>query len=249
MTAFTDHFAFAAQSYASYRPRYPGALFDWLASFTPAHTRAWDCATGSGQAAVALAERYDEVIATDASIAQLDSADKSPGVSYLAMTAEQGALAARSVDLVTVAQALHWLDLPAFFTETDRVLRPGGALAVWSYGLLSIDPVIDALMRHFYVGILGPYWPSARALVDTGYAGIALPYPEVAPPELSMEAMWTLTQLGGFLSTWSAVGRYRKELGADPLPELMGRVAAVWSGGESRRVRWPLVVRLARKPM
>jgi SAM-dependent methyltransferase len=247
MPAFADHFAFAARSYASYRPRYPAALFDWIASFTPVRARVWDCGTGSGQAAVALAPRYGEVIATDPSVAQLASAERAVGVTYMAMTAEHGALAAGSMDLVTVAQALHWFDVRAFFAETDRVLRPGGVLAVWSYGLLSIDPVIDVLMQRLYRDTLGPYWPSERALVDSGYAGIAFPYPEVTSPELAMEATWTLVQLGGFLSTWSAVGRYRMTLGSDPLPAFMSDVAAAWGTSESRQVRWPLVARLAQK--
>jgi SAM-dependent methyltransferase len=250
MPAFTDHFAFAADSYRSFRPRYPAALFDWIASFTPGHDRAWDCGTGSGQAAVALAERYGEVMATDPSMAQLASAERAAGVSYLAMTAERGAFAARSMDVVTAAQALHWFDCRAFFPEVDRVLRPGGVLAVWSYGLLTIDPKIDALLRPFYVETLGPYWPAERALVDSGYAGIELPYPEIAAPAFTMEATWSLSQLAGYLSTWSAVGRYRTTLGADPLSPLMPGVAAVWGAPEElRRVRWPLVARLGRKLM
>jgi SAM-dependent methyltransferase len=249
MPEFTDHFAFAARSYASYRPRYPATLFDWIASFTPGHERAWDCGTGSGQAALALARRYGEVIATDPSASQLASAGRAPGVTYLAMTAERCALAAGSVDLVTAAQALHWFDHPAFFAETDRVLRPGGALAVWSYGLIAIDPTIDLILRRLYLETLDPYWPAERSLVESGYASIALPYPEVAPPALVMEESWTLTQLGGFLSTWSAVGRYRTALGTDPLPEFMSGIAAAWGATSARRVHWPLVVRLARKPM
>lgn len=249
MPAFDDHFAFAAESYRSFRPHYPDALFDWVASFTPSRERAWDCGTGSGQAAVALATRYGEVIATDPSTAQLGSAERADGVRYVAMTAERSALAPRSVDLVTVAQALHWFDRPAFFAEVDRTLRAGGALAVWSYGLLSVSSAIDALLRALYVDVLGPYWPKERALVDSGYAGIALPYAEVTGPDLTIEAMWTLPQLAGYLSTWSAVGRYRKAVGSDPLPDFVQDVASVWSDTEPRRVRWPLLVRLGRKPV
>ena len=249
MPTFTDHFAFAAGSYASYRPRYPAALFEWIASFSPTRDRAWDCGTGSGQAAVMLAKHYGEVVATDPSLAQLANAERVAGVRYLAMTAERCALAAHSTDVVTVAQALHWFDHAAFFTEADRVLRPGGSLAIWSYGLLTIEPAIDVLLQRLYVESLGPYWPAERALVDSGYAGIELPYPEVDPPALEMEATWSLAQLAGFLSTWSAVGRYRKALGANPLPDFIRGAANAWGSAATRRVRWPLVVRLARKRM
>lgn len=244
---FRDHFAFAASSYASFRPRYPAALFRWLASEERGHERAWDCGTGSGQAAVALAAHYGSVVASDASLAQLASADRADGVEYVAMSAESSALRAESVDLVTVAQALHWFDRARFFDEVDRVLRPGGVLAVWSYGLLTITPAIDARLRHFYSNTLGGYWPSERALVDSGYAGVALPYPELKTPRITMNASWTLAELLGFLSTWSAVGRYRASVGVDPTRALSTDLAAVWGAEERRRVRWPVVLRAARK--
>jgi SAM-dependent methyltransferase len=247
MPAFSDHFGAAAASYAGYRPHYPAALFEWLAAASPRHDRVWDCGTGSGQAAVALASHFAEVIASDPSVAQLTNAERTEQVAYVAMTAEQCALHGGSVDLVTVAQALHWFDHRRFFAEVDRVLRPGGSLVVWSYGLLTIAPALDAELGRLYGDVLGPYWPSARALVDSGYAGIALPYPEVAPPPQTMEVMWTLPQLEGYLSTWSAVGRHRSIAGTDPLPDFMRRLAPLWGTAATRRVRWPLVVRAARK--
>ncbi|HET7190025.1 MAG TPA: class I SAM-dependent methyltransferase [Gemmatimonadaceae bacterium] len=250
MPTFRDHFAFAASSYASYRPRYPAALFAWLASETPGHERAWDCGTGSGQAAVGLAPHYGMVVATDPSQAQLASAARARGVEYVAMSAEASALRGASLALVTVAQALHWFDRARFFDEVDRVLCPGGLLAVWSYGLLTIEPAIDAQLHHFYSDTLGGYWPSERALVDTGYAGIALPYPELSTPRVAMEASWTLAQVLGFLSTWSAVGRYRMAVEADPLRELSNELASAWGTTTERRlVRWPLTLRAARKRM
>ena len=249
MPTFRDHFGFAASSYASFRPRYPAALFAWLASETRRHERAWDVGTGTGQAAVALAAHYGSVVAADPSLAQLASADRVAGVEYAAMQAEDSALCAESMDLVTVAQALHWFDRARFFAEVDRVLRPGGVLAVWSYGLLTVTPAIDARLRHFYSHSLGAYWPSERALVDSGYAGIALPYPELPAPRIVMEASWALTQVLGFLSTWSAVGRYRMAVGADPLPELSADLASVWGEEERHQVCWPLTLRAARKRM
>jgi SAM-dependent methyltransferase len=249
MSRFRDHFAFASESYASFRPDYPASLFDWLDRLTPRHERAWDCGTGTGQAAVALARHYGEVIATDPSLRQLANAARADGVHYAAMSAHPAALASHSVDLVTVAQALHWFDLPRFFGEVDRVLRPGGILAVWSYGLLTIDPATDAELRHLYRDILGSYWPTERVLVDSGYVGIVLPYPELSGPDVSMEATWSLRQVAGYLSTWSAVGRYRQALARDPLPEVMRRIELAWPAGETRQVRWPLVARAARKSL
>jgi SAM-dependent methyltransferase len=247
MPAFNDHFSRAAASYASYRPRYPAALFEWLSSITIGRERAWDCGTGSGQAAVPLAERFVEVVASDPSTAQLANAGRAPGLSYVAMTAERAALDDECVDLVTVGQALHWFERTRFFSEVDRVLRPGGTFAVWSYGLLAVTPAIDAIIGRFYRDVLGPFWPSERALVDSGYAGIALPYAELIAPVMTMEADWSLEQLGGYLSTWSAVGRYRERVGEDPLPDILREAGSAWGVASTHRIRWPLVVRAGHK--
>lgn len=247
MPAFNDRFAFAAPSYASCRPGYPDGLFLCLASSAERRERAWDCGTGSGQAATALAAHFRVVIATDASLVQLENARRAEGVHYVAMTAEHTALGSHTMDLVTVAQALHWFDRQLFFAEVDRVLRPGGTLAVWSYGLIAMEPAIDRVLDRFYRDTLGPYWPPERSLVENGYAGIVLPFPEMASPPFVMETRWTLAQLAGYISTWSAVGRYQSCLGVDPLPELMRSLASLWGRCDSRPVRWPLILRLARK--
>jgi SAM-dependent methyltransferase len=246
-SGFRDHFAFASSSYASFRPEYPDELFSWLGALTPGRARAWDCGTGTGQAAKGLARYFDEVIATDASLSQLASAAHTDRVHYAAMSAEAAALGAHAVDLVTAAQALHWFDVPRFYSEVHRVLKPQGVVAVWSYGLLGVDPTTDAVLHELYRETLGDYWPRERALVDSGYASIALPYPEVPAPEVQMEAIWTPRELEGYLATWSAVGRYRKASGRDPIPEAMRRIEAAWPVAERRRVGWPLLVRAARK--
>jgi SAM-dependent methyltransferase len=248
MPAFSDYFGASARAYAAYRPHYPAALFEWLGSVTAGTERGWDCGTGNGQAALALARHFAEVVATDPSLDQLANATRHPSVSYLAMTAEQAALRTGSADLVTVAQALHWFDRSRFFAEVDRVLRPGGTLAVWSYGLVTVDRLVDQRLGHLYRDVLGPYWPSERSFVDSGYAGIALPYAELPRPDIAMEAQWSLEEFAGYLSSWSAVGRYRTRTGADPLPAFLSDLADVW-GPASRRIRWPLVVRAGRKPV
>jgi SAM-dependent methyltransferase len=248
MSSFADHFSRTAGDYASYRPHYPEVLFHWLAEQVPDRQRAWDCATGSGQAALALAPYFREVVASDPSVAQLEHAARAAAVRYVAMTAERPALADGSISLVTVAQALHWFDRPAFFAETNRVLVPGGLLAVWRYGLASIDPRVDAIVGRFYGETVGPYWPRERALVEAGYAQLDFPFEELAPPPFVMEARWTLPQLAGYLSTWSAVSRYRAALERDPLPALVRELEQVWpNAGESRIIRWPLEVRLGRR--
>jgi SAM-dependent methyltransferase len=243
--SYSDHFSQTAAAYAAYRPRYPDGLFDWLASVAPSTRCAWDCGTGSGQAATGLAERFAHVVATDPSAAQLAHAATSPRVSCAAMTAEHSALAARSVALVTVAQALHWIDRAAFYEEARRTLVHGGVLAVWSYGLGKFgEPAIDRAIARFYGETVGPYWPPERAAVDEGYEHIDFPFDELAPPSFAMDAEWRFDQLAGYLSTWSAVRRARSATGVDPLPPFLEDLAPLWGvPSASRTIRWPLAIR------
>ena len=248
MPSFSDHFSSTAATYASYRPSYPAALFEWLASVAPGRNAAWDCGTGTGQAAVALAEWFALVVATDPSTAQLTYAASHPRVHYAAMLAERSALAGGSASLVTAAQALHWFDRPAFFAEARRVLAPGGVVAVWSYGLLTLhDDLLDPIISRLHGETLGPYWPVERRLVDEGYRELALPFDAIAAPAFMMSAEWTLEQLAGYLSTWSAVQRARARTGIDPLPPVIEALGDRWGPAAVRHVEWPLSLHVGRK--
>ena len=243
-SSFRDHFSPTAAGYAGHRPSYPALLFDWLAGVAPHCRVAWDCGTGSGQAATALAEHFALVVATDASTAQLAHAAPHPRVRYAAMSAERSALANGSVSVITVAQALHWFDRPAFFAEARRVLAPQGVIAVWSYGVVTLQhDLLDAVVRRFHGETMGPYWPPERRLVDEGYRGLALPFEALSAPRFAMEAAWTLSQFAGYLSTWSAVQRARAVTGTDPIPEVTESLRLAWgSDGAVRRVEWPLTL-------
>jgi ubiquinone/menaquinone biosynthesis C-methylase UbiE len=244
----TDHFGSVAGAYAHFRPTYPPPLFDWLAAVTPGRHRAWDCATGTGQAAVALAGHFREVVATDASAAQLAAASPHPGVHYRLAAAESSGLEAASLDLVTVAQAVHWFDRPRFFREVERVLRPGGMLAIWSYGIPQLEGgAADALLQHFYGDVVGPYWPAEKALVESGYRDLVLPFESLPTPSFAMEAAWSLEQVLGYCASWSASARYRAALGSDPIERLRPALAAVWGeAAQGRRIHWPLTLKASR---
>lgn len=248
MSQFADYFSPAAAAYASYRPRYPDSLFAWLSSEARGRERAWDCATGSGQAAVGLAAHFARVVATDPSAAQLEHAEPNARIDYAAMTAERSAIATRSMDVLTVAQALHWFDRDSFYAEARRVLRAGGLLAVWSYMLGSFgEPALDEALRRFYSETVGPYWPPERAVIDAGFDRLEFPFDELRSPGFVMEAEWSLEHFAGYVSTWSAVQRARKATGRDPLPAFVESVASMW-GAEAgtRNIRWPLSMRVGR---
>jgi SAM-dependent methyltransferase len=247
-TRFRDHFSGVAAGYARFRPRYPEPLFDWLAELAPSRALAWDCATGSGQAALPLAERFAAVVATDASERQIASATAHPHVRYEVAPAERSGLPPASADLVTVAQALHWFDIPAFMQEAKRVLRPGGVLAVWSYANLRLGAAEpEAILDRFHRETVGPYWPPERRLVEEGYRSIPFPFEAVEPPPFAIHARLTLEQLAGYLRTWSATQRLLRAGGADPVPELIDRLRPYWGGaGAAREVSWPLALRVGR---
>ena|SRR5689334_10330280 len=242
---FKDHFSKRAAAYAAFRPHYPKTLFSYLSSLCTQHELALDCGTGNGQAAVEIAEHFARVIATDPSAAQIERATRQHNVEYLVARAEQSGLASESVDLVTAAQALHWFDAPAFFTEATRVLKRDGAIAIWGYG----DPVLDtprlqSQLHEFNRGKLESYWtPERQALLD-GYMTIDFPFAELTPPKFELRVDWTLPQLLGYLRTWSATARYVEKHGVDPVAVLEPTLGAEW--GEPHRarlVRWPIHMR------
>ena len=245
--SFRDLFTQGAAAYAAWRPRYPGALFDFLARQAPGRALAWDCATGNGQAALSLAVHFDRVIATDASAAQLAEATPHEHVEYRVALAEASGIAPGTVDLVTVAQALHWLDREAFFAEARRVLVPGGIVAVWCYALVTVEPRIDALLERFRTETVGDYWPPGRELVESGYRTIDFPFDELATPPLSIERRLSLNDLGAYLRTWSATRRCVEHTGRDPVPTLLAELRPLWGDpDEPRVVRWPLHARVGR---
>ena len=252
MTAqkFHDHFSAFANRYADFRPHYPAAIFDYLASLVPRTSLVWDCACGNGQATVDLAERFDHVIATDASKEQIATATPHSKIDYRVAAAENCGLLDGSVGLVTVAQAIHWFDFDGFYGEVNRVLVDNGVIAVWAYGINEVEgDAVNDLVQDFYGNVVGPYWPPERKIVEEGYRTIEFPYAEIVPPKIRMESRWTLPELLGYFSSWSATNRYTKANGRNPLEPLAAALAPVWGQpGGPRWVRWPLAIRVGRKP-
>jgi SAM-dependent methyltransferase len=238
-------FSTVAREYANFRPGYPPELFGWLARVSPARNAVWDCGCGSGQASVALAEYFDTVYATDVAPEQIGAAKAHPRVRYSVAPAEHSGLADASVDLVTVAQALHWFDAAAFYAEARRVARPGALLAVWNYPRPRfLDTALDARFLEFYRDVVGPYWPPERKHIEANYSTLPFPFERIAAPEFALELQWSLDQVVGYVSSWSATARYRKALGTDPVALLRESLSAIWSAGDCAvAVRIPLGLR------
>lgn len=242
---FKDHFSHVSDKYRQYRPGYPEELFAWLASLTGSRNRAWDCATGNGQAAVGLSRHFKFVTATDASPEQIRHADTRKNISYSVCPAEEASIENNSVNLVTVAQAAHWLNLPRFYAEVCRVLKPAGVLALWCYGLCRIGPEIDERLDEIYSKTLGPFWPPERRWVDERYTTLPFPFREIEAPPFCMTEYWTLEHFIRYMGTWSAVKEFRKAEGNDPMPQIGEAFSAVWpEPHHPREIRWPIHMRV-----
>jgi len=247
MTSFKDHFSSHASGYAAYRPTYPQALIAFLADVAPRTELAIDCGCGTGQLSVPLASRFSRVVAIDASASQIAAAHPHERVTYRVGTAEHTGASGHSADILTVAQAAHWFALDGFYEEGRRVVRPGGVVALITYGILHVEEEIRPLTRNFFVNVIGPYWPPERAHVDSGYAVLPFPFAELKPPELSLEASWTLAEFIGYIDTWSAVREAEKSAGRQPMIDFADALARTWGAADRRRViRWPLSMRVGR---
>ncbi|MEQ1564179.1 MAG: methyltransferase domain-containing protein [Myxococcota bacterium] len=249
MTSFVDRYADMSAAYAKFRPRYPLALFDAVAGWCERHDGCWDCGTGSGQAATALARHFERVVATDASEQQLAHAEAHPRVEYRCESAAECSLPDGSVDLVTAASSVHWMDLARFYAEVRRVLRPGGVVALWTYGVVpQVSPEVDEVLHTYANAVLGPYQPPELAVVHSGYRELWFPFDELSCPPFAIDTHWTLADLVGAIETWSAAGRYRRERGTPPSLEVLEPLRAAWGDPERRRpVHLPLHLRIGRR--
>lgn len=245
--SFKDHFSSHAAAYAAYRPSYPPELAAWLASITPTPETALDVGCGSGQLSLLLARHFERVIATDPSARQIESAVPHTKIAYRVARAEKSDLPDASVDLLTAAQAAHWFDLPAFFADARRVLKPGGVIALVTYAGMEPVSEIERSIDHFRTVTIADYWPPERAMVENDYRDIALPFARIAAPPFFIEVRWPLAAVIGYLDTWSAVRAMERSIGRGPLDIFIATLGEMWGDPEMvRTIRWPLTILAAR---
>ena len=227
-----DHFSLQSALYVKYRPSYPPEMFDFIVSQVKDRDTAWDCGTGNGQTAKALAPYFNKVFATDISQKQLDNAYQAGNIFYSVQPAEQTIFFNNSFDLITVSQALHWFRFDEFYAEVKRVAKPGCILAAWTYSLLRISKEVDALIEDLHYNILDGFWDNERKYVDDSYRSIPFPFKKMDTPVFNIEYKWRIEELEGYLTTWSGLQKFIESGNSNPLPELMKRIRPYWKDAQ-----------------
>ncbi|MGV3504734.1 MAG: class I SAM-dependent methyltransferase [Adhaeribacter sp.] len=244
--ATKDNFSLQSDKYAKYRPGYPPEFFDYLNEIVLNKQNAWDCGTGNGQIAFALAKAFHHVFATDISQAQIDNALQAGNLSYSVQAAEKTNFENHLFDLVVVAQAIHWFDFNLFYGEVRRTAKESALLCVVGYGRLEVSERIDELITDFYTNVIGKYWDKERKYIDEHYKTIPFPFREIQTPKFVNTQFWTLAHLIGYLNTWSAVKHFIKQNGYNPVDKLQPEIEKHWNKEEEKEVRFPLLLRIGK---
>lgn len=240
-----DLFSEHSQRYQQARPQYSTEILEAILAYVPERALAWDCGAGSGQFTQLLVPHFAQVLATDLSEQQLQHAPYFANVRYLQATAEHSSLASTSVDLVCVAQAIHWFDFSVFYVEVKRVLKPNGVIAVIGYGLIQLqDAEVQQALDQLYFETLKGYWDPERRYIDEHYQTIPFPFQELAVPALALNYTWSSAQVLQYLATWSGLQHYQRAQQHDPLHELRELLAA--KGNPMLSLSFPVLLRLGR---
>lgn len=239
-------FALESEQYALYRPTYPKELIELIVSLSPNLFSAWDVACGNGQLTFELSNYFEKVIGTDISQEQIDNAQKNDNIIYKVESSSLSSLGNSSIDLITVAQAIHWFEFDTFYSEVKRVSKPNAIIAIIGYELLSISKEIDECVFDFYSNKLNDYWDDRRRYIDEQYSTIPFPFEEVKIPQYNCKLHWNRDQLMGYLSTWSAVKKYKQKNGINPMGELKEQIYRLWNENEVYEVYIPVLTKIAR---
>jgi ubiquinone/menaquinone biosynthesis C-methylase UbiE len=242
-----DLFSAQAKTYSRYRPGYPQELFDFIAALAPQHDLAWDCATGNGQAAAGLSPYFNKVIATDISESQLSFAIQKENIEYRISPAETSGLDNNSADLITVAQAYHWINWDLFHKEANRVGKKNAVVAIWMYNRMIIgDPVLEEIYNRFYFEITGPYWDPERKYVDDNYESVKFDFADAGKKQFQSIVHWNLEDFTGYLSSWSAVQKFLKQNKHSALDLIKDELIANWKNAGTKPFIFPIWLRYGR---
>ena len=239
-----DYFSIQSLQYSKYRPTYPKKLYRYLLSECRDRKLAWDVGTGNGQAAKKLSIYFDKVCATDISNSQILNSFPEQNINFVVANEQVPSLKKSSVDLITVAQALHWFDTKIFYSEAKRLLKRYGLIACWCYSGFSIDERLNREINWFYSVFLKGFWPPEIRLVETGYRTLSFPFRELRVPKFEIKLVWNFKNMLCYMSTWSAVVNFKKRQGYDPISKNLERLKLAWGDLEGKKeVKWSISLR------
>ena len=239
-----DYFSIQSKQYSQYRPNYPDKLYRYLLSECRDRKLAWDAGTGNGQAAKELSIYFEQVCATDISGSQILNSFSESNITYKVSNEQVPSLKKRSVDLITVAQSLHWFDTEIFYSEAKRILKRYGLIACWCYGGFSIDEKLNQEINWIYSDFLKGFWPPERRLVETGYRTLSFPFRELRVPKFEIKLVWSFKNMIGYISSLSAVVNFKNRKGYDPISKNLKRLKLAWGDLEEvKEVKWSISLR------
>ena len=212
-----------ASIYRQYRPAYPQKVLEIITNYVKKWSGGYDVAVdvacGSGQSTFYLQNTFRRCIGVDISKAQVKEASQAcqekglPNIEFVQGSAADIPMEASSVDVVTIAQAWHWVDPESFYAECKRILKPGGCLAVYGYGNGQIinNTECNVLLKDFYTKTLKGYWNDRRRHIDNEFKEVVLPFSNTERHYTSMLHITSLDWFIGYVSTWSGYCKYCEE--------------------------------------
>ncbi|KAK4319005.1 hypothetical protein Pmani_010090 [Petrolisthes manimaculis] len=226
--------------YSKFRPRPPTSLTPRIVSYLKEKydgplTAATDVGCGSGQTTHILTSHFKHVTGLDISQAQINQANTlndNPHVSFKVSGAESLPFAATSLQLVTAGQACHWFDMKKFYDEVDRILVPGGVLAL--YGYLFPEPIntradnkLKEILKQVYKEELSGYIQKGSEDVYLNnykldkYNMIYYKHSQIRDESHYTDRTVTVADLTGYIGTWSGLQNFRQDKGEEAAQKVL----------------------------
>jgi ubiquinone/menaquinone biosynthesis C-methylase UbiE len=211
-----------AAGYALFRPQYSTKIRDVIRAFMKKHSCSFDSmvdvACGSGQGTHFWTDSFKNCIGLDISKEQIKNAKEKfnsmgvKNVDFGVSSAENLPKHLKECDLVTIAQAWHWINADAFYKEADRVLKSPGVLAVYGYGIPYFKNSTKAsnIVLHYHNVTLKDYWDPHRCHIVNKYSEVKLPYETAERHDLVQEWPVPLPHFISYLGTWSGYWAYKE---------------------------------------
>ncbi|KAH3672064.1 hypothetical protein WICMUC_004465 [Wickerhamomyces mucosus] len=229
---------FDSDNYQDKRPGYPPSLFKAISDYHKGDRKvALDVGSGPGTASFPLLEYFDKVIATDPSDIMIKpgieaiTPDLKDRISFHVSSGEEFKnIEDGSVDLITCAEALHWINHENFFKEASRVLKPNGTIAFWGY----IEPIFidhpksnDIYEKYVFEDdrYMGPLWKPGKHYLRYFFNDVKIPaeefkdvekhdyYPGKTQKKTAYflgDENYSMKKFADYLSSWSAVHDWKR---------------------------------------